>query len=113
MYSAAKLNPLLSLDWAWSPEIGLPKPDVTLFLDVGVEVARQRGGYGEERYEREEMQRRVRELFLEVFDNLDHLGFRHVDAEEELGEVEDVIWETVEGVYERERGVLGKLGRLV
>ena len=38
---------------------GLPAPDAVLFLDLTVEAAAQRGGYGNERYEKQEMQREV------------------------------------------------------
>ena len=34
VYSAAKDNPDLSLDWAWYPEIGLPRPDLGYFLNI-------------------------------------------------------------------------------
>lgn len=63
VYSAAKRNPALSLAWARAPEVGLPRPDLVLFLDLDEEQARARGGWGGEAYERAEMQRRVRELF--------------------------------------------------
>ncbi|KAI0403155.1 thymidylate kinase-domain-containing protein [Xylaria palmicola] len=63
VYSAAKQLPSLSLSWAKAPEIGLPRPDVVLFLDLDESVARSRGGWGGEVYEKGEMQRRVRELF--------------------------------------------------
>ncbi|KAK7745651.1 Thymidylate kinase [Diatrype stigma] len=63
VYSAAKQNRTLSLSWAKAPEVGLPRPDVVLFLDLDEEVARRRGGWGGEVYEKGEMQRRVRELF--------------------------------------------------
>lgn len=63
VYSAAKQNRSLSLSWAKAPEAGLPRPDVVLFLDLDEEVARRRGGWGGEVYEKGEMQRRVRELF--------------------------------------------------
>ncbi|EAA29458.1 hypothetical protein GE21DRAFT_6883 [Neurospora crassa] len=63
VYSAAKQNPSLSLSWARAPEIGLPRPDLVLFLDLDEEQARLRGGWGHELYEKAEMQRRVRELF--------------------------------------------------
>ncbi|KAJ7602496.1 thymidylate kinase-domain-containing protein [Mycena polygramma] len=62
-FSAAKG---LSLDWCRSPDISLPVPDITLFLDISPEKARQRGGYGEERYEHEELQRKVRACFSEI-----------------------------------------------
>jgi len=63
VYSAAKQNPSLSLSWARAPEIGLPRPDLVLFLDLDEAQAKERGGWGGEVYERGEMQRRVRELF--------------------------------------------------
>ncbi|KAI1817187.1 thymidylate kinase-domain-containing protein [Poronia punctata] len=63
VYSAAKQLPSLSLSWAKAPEVGLPRPDMVLFLDLEESVARSRGGWGGEVYEKGEMQRRVRELF--------------------------------------------------
>ncbi|KAF3068941.1 Thymidylate kinase [Daldinia childiae] len=63
VYSAAKNIKSLSLSWAKAPEIGLPRPDMVLFLDLEEEVARERGGWGGEVYEKGEMQRRVRDLF--------------------------------------------------
>lgn len=63
VYSAAKQLPSLSLSWAKAPEVGLPRPDMVLFLDLEESVARSRGGWGGEIYEKGEMQRRVRELF--------------------------------------------------
>lgn len=63
VYSAAKQNPSLTLSWARAPEIGLPRPDLVLFLDLDEAQARARGGWGGEVYEKGEMQRRARELF--------------------------------------------------
>ena len=63
VYSAAKQNPSLSLGWARAPEVGLPRPDLVLFLDLDEGQAKLRGGWGGEVYEKGEMQRRVRELF--------------------------------------------------
>ncbi|KAI1458857.1 thymidylate kinase-domain-containing protein [Annulohypoxylon moriforme] len=63
VYSAAKNIKSLSLSWAKAPEVGLPRPDMVLFLDLDEEVARERGGWGGEVYEKGEIQRRVRDLF--------------------------------------------------
>ena len=63
VYSAAKMNPTLPLAWARAPERGLPRPDLVLFLDLSEEQARARGGWGDEKYERADMQKRVKELF--------------------------------------------------
>ena len=71
VYSAAKGDAAMSLDWCWNMEVGLPKPDLVVFLDISTEDAAKRGGYGEERYEKEEMQGKVRKLFGELFERLD------------------------------------------
>lgn len=63
VYSAAKQNPTLTLQWARAPEIGLPRPDLVLFMDLDEEQAKARGGFGSEVYERSKMQKRVRDLF--------------------------------------------------
>jgi dTMP kinase len=65
-FSAAKDVPGMTLDWCKNPEIGLPLPDVTIFLDVSEEVAQKRGGYGMERYEKVEFQKKVRSKFFEL-----------------------------------------------
>ena len=66
VYSAAKHNPSLSLEWAWQQEIGLPQPDMCIFLDIDTEAAEQRGGFGTERYETQKMQNNVKELFQQL-----------------------------------------------
>ncbi|KAF7330453.1 Arp2/3 complex subunit [Mycena venus] len=58
-FSAAKGLPF---EWCRSPDVALPAPDVTIFLDITPQQARSRGGYGEERYEKEEMQRKRRTI---------------------------------------------------
>lgn len=85
VYSAAKANPTLSLEWAWQPEIGLPRPDICLFLSISAEEAAKRGGFGAERYENEAMQTRVRELFRTLFERQEDVSI--VDAGKSLEEV--------------------------
>lgn len=63
IYSAAKNNPSLNIAWARKCDEGLPRPDLVVFLDLEIEEAERRGGYGEEKYEKREMQERVRELY--------------------------------------------------
>ncbi|KAJ5647252.1 hypothetical protein N7490_003624 [Penicillium lividum] len=95
VYSAAKANPTLSLEWAWQPEIGLPRPDICLFLSISAEEAAKRGGYGAERYENETMQTRVRELFRILFDRQEDI--RVIDAGKSLAEVSQEIQNVVSG----------------
>ncbi|KAL3478410.1 P-loop containing nucleoside triphosphate hydrolase protein [Aspergillus californicus] len=87
VYSAAKGNPSLSLEWAWAPEIGLPQPDLCLFLRISPEEAAKRGGFGAERYENETMQTRVRGLFETVFDRQRQGNIQKVDAGRSFEEV--------------------------
>jgi dTMP kinase len=68
VYSAAKGNPSLSLEWARECDVGLPRPDVVIFLDLESEDAEKRGGFGDEKYEKAEMQKEVRRLFYRLME---------------------------------------------
>jgi len=64
----------LSLEWCRSPDVSLSAPDLTLFMDITPENAKERGGYGEGRYEKEEMQRQFRAVFARLEVEVRHLG---------------------------------------
>ncbi|KAF2025502.1 P-loop containing nucleoside triphosphate hydrolase protein, partial [Setomelanomma holmii] len=49
VYSAAKQDPSMSLEWCRQPDVGLPRPDLCIFLDISAEDAAKRGGYGSEK----------------------------------------------------------------
>ncbi|XP_077228855.1 P-loop containing nucleoside triphosphate hydrolases superfamily protein isoform X2 [Tasmannia lanceolata] len=55
-FSAAKG---LDIEWCKAPETGLLAPDLVVYLDITPEKAAERGGYGNERYEQLEFQRKV------------------------------------------------------
>lgn len=93
VYSAAKANPALSLEWAWQPEIGLPCPDICIFLSISPEEAAKRGGFGAERYENETMQTRVRELFRTIFDKQTNVSI--IDAGESIDKVASEVYDAV------------------
>jgi len=118
--SSPSPSPPLTYEWCRNPEIGLPAPDLTLFLDIDPEKARERGGYGEERYEKEEVQRRVRGVFdrigKEMFvseggeEGVNASGrWIKVDAGEEKDVVQGVVWALVEPLV---GGVEGPVKRL-
>ena len=98
VYSAAKDKVDLSLKWAREPEIGLPRPDVCIFLDIEPEAAAERGGFGNEKYETSAMQKRVRELFYELMGTSDGLDVRVVDAGRSVEEVEKDVLKSVKDV---------------
>jgi dTMP kinase len=98
VYSAAKRNPTLSLDWAKSPDVGLPRPDAVVFLDLKPEEAEKRGGYGDEKYEKKEMQQRVRKLFLDLLHvEGDEASMKVVNAGASVEDVGDRILQKIEG----------------
>ncbi|WPH03881.1 Hypothetical protein R9X50_00676400 [Acrodontium crateriforme] len=102
VYSAAKQNPSLDLAWCRHPEIGLPRPDICLFLDINAEDAANRGGYGNERYEKQDMQDRVRGLFGEMRiheDEKDDIVV--IDAGKDIETVEKCVQEAVRVAIER------------
>jgi len=98
VYSAAKNNPSLDLKWARKPDEGLPRPDVCVFLDISSEDAAKRGGYGEEKYEKKEMQDRVRELFTILREGPEKDDFVTVNGGNSLVKVHEEVIMVVEGV---------------
>lgn len=101
VYSAAKDNPTLSLEWARHPEVGLPRPDVCIFLNISAEEAAKRGGYGGERYEGKKMQDQVRELFGVFQQAPEKDDFVTIDAAKSVAEVADDVLDTVLAVFHR------------
>lgn len=59
----------LDMNWCKSPESGLLKPDLVLLLTLTAEAMAKRGGFGEERYEVPELQKKVMEKFLVLKDD--------------------------------------------
>jgi len=101
VYSAAKHNPSLDLNWARHPEEGLPRPDVCLFLELSAAEAAKRGGFGQERYEKKELQDRVRQLFNDLKASPDGSDFVTIDAGKSVDEVANDIAKAVEAVVKR------------
>lgn len=79
-YSAGALK--LSKTWCMNPDQGLIKPDVVFYLDVPPNYAQNRSEYGEEIYEKVEVQKRIYETYKNFSEedywiNLD--GTKNVD----------------------------------
>jgi dTMP kinase len=51
----------MDLGWCKAPDTGLPAPDATLYLTLDRGAAAARAGYGQERYEKQEFQDKVRQ----------------------------------------------------
>lgn len=95
-YSLAKDN-LNDAQWLLNPDRGLPKPDLTLFLTISLEELSLRKGWGDERYEKEAFQAKVKECFLQVLDLDNDASVAIVDVGSLLIEaVESALWLLVE-----------------
>lgn len=54
------------LDWCKQPDVGLPKPDLILFLQLSPEEAAERGNFGNERYENSSFQEKVLQSYYHL-----------------------------------------------
>ncbi|KAL8760473.1 MAG: hypothetical protein Q9184_003353 [Pyrenodesmia sp. 2 TL-2023] len=91
IYSAAKNKSDLSLEWAMQPDIGLPRPDLCIFLDLSPSDAATRSGFGSERYEKSEMQKSVRALFRELLKKPQYKEIVSVDAGQPVDDVHRIM----------------------
>ena len=51
------------MEWCKQPDIGLPKPDLVLFLQASHDIMSKRAEFGGERYEQTDFQLRVAKNF--------------------------------------------------
>ncbi|CEP17874.1 hypothetical protein [Parasitella parasitica] len=82
----------LDLEWCRNPDIGLLTPDVILFLDLDIDEAEKRGGFGQERYEKRELQIKVRQEFMKLKDD----SWKMIDASQSKEDVQRDIWDTIQ-----------------
>lgn len=102
-YSAAKGTNGMDLNWCLQPDIGLLKPDLTLFLSTqDVDNNAEKCGFGNERYETVQFQKKVKKTFITLLENEMRKGdesIRIVDVSNKgIQEVEALIWQMVEPV---------------
>lgn len=76
----------------------MPKPDAVIFLNLPIELAMKRGDFGKERYEKEEMQRKVSDLFLNT---VRQPWWKIIDASLAQDEVEETIFKEVFGIIQQ------------
>lgn len=100
-YSSAKG---LDFDWCYAPDKGLPKPDLTIFLKFENEENSNRSGFGEERYEVVEFQRKVKLQFEEFTGNREWcpLFVDGLDREQVHSRIWDLIEPTIKSVQDKE-----------
>lgn len=95
-YSAAKG---LDFEWCKTPEKGLLKPDLVVYLTLTSEAMARRGGFGIERYETTEMQRNVGKMFERMLEKPLWQVINADKTEEDLtDELEKILINKIENV---------------
>lgn len=95
-YSLAKENSR-DIAWLYGPDVGLPKPDLTFFLTVSMEELGSRKGWGEERYEKEQFQRKVKECFFQILQADQDSSVEVVDVNGlNIEQTQAKLWELIE-----------------
>ncbi|KAK6057979.1 hypothetical protein COOONC_04454 [Cooperia oncophora] len=93
----------LEPNWVRQADIGLPRPDVVLFFEVSPEVVKQRGGYGDERLESDQLQQKVHHAMKELRKSY----WQTINADGDMETVEAVVQEIYSKISREEP--LGKI----
>jgi dTMP kinase len=103
-FSSAKGSDQMDFDWCCNPEIGLPEPDVVIFLDMSIEESKKRGDFGLERYEKEAFQKKVKTMYSQLMEKAETPKWVVVDAARTIEEVhvdmKKIVEQTIEGIKE-------------
>ncbi|XP_030647522.1 thymidylate kinase isoform X1 [Chanos chanos] len=87
-FTSAK--PGFSLEWCQNPDVGLPKPDLVMFLQVNPAEVAGRGGFGDERYETSVFQRAVQQKFEQLIKD-PSVNWKVIDAARSIEDVHTEI----------------------
>ncbi|CAO1358483.1 unnamed protein product [Diamesa serratosioi] len=103
-FSAAKG---LDFEWCKTPEKGLLKPDLVIYLTLSAEAMARRSGFGDERYETTEIQKNVKKMYERL---IEEPLWKVIDAdktEETLGdELEALIMDKISNIKDETIGTM-------
>ncbi|XP_063771911.1 thymidylate kinase [Pseudophryne corroboree] len=106
-FTSSKKN--FSLHWCKQPDVGLPKPDLVLFLNLSPEAAAKRGDFGNERYETNAFQQKVQKRYAELMEDKS-LNWKVIDAAQSMEDVHHAIRQLSEGIIQEAKDQpIGKL----
>lgn len=97
-YSGIAYSHAKGLDFKWcaNPDVGLPQPDLVLFVNTTAGEITSRSGFGDERYEKEEFQEKVYQAFRKIKD----IETNWVDIEGGSKGVEEIYEQIIQKVSE-------------
>ncbi|XP_065169686.1 thymidylate kinase [Atheta coriaria] len=93
----SSIKPGMDLEWCKTQEIGLPKPDAVFLLTLNEVEMNNRPGFGDERYEKESIQKQV----LDVFHQLLDASWETVDASGSIDDVHDKLMRRILNVIDK------------
>ncbi|KAL1023365.1 hypothetical protein UPYG_G00039870 [Umbra pygmaea] len=106
-FTSAK--PGFSLDWCMNPDVGLPKPDLVMFLKVNPSEAARRGQYGTERYETSAFQNAVQQRFEKLMKD-PTINWQVIDAARNIEDVHtDIMNHSVNAINKAANTPIGEL----
>ncbi|XP_041696617.1 thymidylate kinase [Coregonus clupeaformis] len=106
-FTSAK--PGFGLDWCMNPDVGLPKPDLVMFLQLNPSEAAQRGQFGTERYETSVFQKAVQQQF-ELLMKDPSVKWQVIDAARNIEDVHtDIKNHSVNAINAAENEPIGEL----
>ncbi|XP_007884995.1 thymidylate kinase isoform X1 [Callorhinchus milii] len=97
-FTSAK--PEFTLTWCKQPDVGIPKPDLILFLQLSPSDAMKRGDFGNERYENRHFQEQVLRQFNELMQD-ENLNWKVMDASQCIDDLHQEIKSHTEKVMEQ------------
>eukprot|EP00062_Callorhinchus_milii_P000459 gi/632934482/ref/XP_007884875.1/ PREDICTED: thymidylate kinase isoform X1 [Callorhinchus milii] len=89
-----------TLTWCKQPDVGIPKPDLILFLQLSPSDAMKRGDFGNERYENRHFQEQVLRQFNELMQD-ENLNWKVMDASQCIDDLHQEIKSHTEKVMEQ------------
>ncbi|XP_028925384.1 thymidylate kinase isoform X1 [Ornithorhynchus anatinus] len=109
-FTSAKEN--FSLDWCKQPDVGLPKPDLILFLQLSTVEAATRGSFGTERYENNAFQEKALQSFHKLMKDKT-LNWKVIDASKNIEDLHKEIHHlSKEAIKEAGKKPIGELWKL-
>ncbi|XP_045772026.1 thymidylate kinase [Maniola jurtina] len=92
-FSAAKG---LDVNWCKAPDAGLPKPDKVFFLNMSLENAQKRNGFGNERYEVLDFQKKVVDAYMQLKEE----NWELLDASRSMETIQDELLHKTTSIIE-------------
>ncbi|KAM6962984.1 thymidylate kinase [Aplochiton taeniatus] len=106
-FTSAK--PGFGLDWCKMPDVGLPKPDLVIFLQLDPAEAALRGQFGDERYETSVFQSNVQERFQQLMED-PSVNWKVIDASQSMEDVHtNIKTNSINAIEAAENEPIGEL----